>query len=146
MLCGDRQNPVVVCWAAQEIHRDDRRHTKPLPRSLSQDSFEENWIQAPRLLLDVNEDGSGPRVCDGEGRRSESEGGNDDLIAGLDVQAQQRKMNGGRTRRKGKGMPSAGESTDVLLEPVDLGAKGRHPSGRDRSCQSLHLKVGHVCL
>ena len=71
---------------------------------------------------------------------------NDDLIAGLDVQAQQRKMNGGRTRRKGKGMPSAGESTDVLLEPVDLGAKGRHPSGRDRSCQSLHLKVGHVRL
>ena len=57
---------------------------------------------------------------------------------GLDVQAQQRRMNGGHCRRR-RGMPGAGESTDVLNSGRDLGARGAtHPdvTARVRACTS----------
>ena len=84
VLRGDGQDPVVVGWAAEEIDGDDRGDSTG---ALSHDRLQEVGVQSPGLLLNVEEDGPGPRIGHGEGGRSEGESRNDDLITRLDPKA-----------------------------------------------------------
>ena len=103
-------------------------------------------IESPGLLLDVEEDGLGAGVGDGEGGRAEGEGGDDHVVAGLDAQPQQAEVDRGGSGGQRQGVRGPGEGADVGLETIDLRAEGRDPARRDRTGQRLDLQVGHVRL
>ena len=60
-------------------------------------------VEPPGLLLDVEEDGLGAGVGDGERGRAEGEGGDDHVVAGLDAQPQEAEVerggSGGESQR-----------------------------------------------
>ena len=146
VLRGDRKDLVVVGRTAEEIDRDDRGDLSAGAGARVEDGQQHLRIESPGFRLDVDEDGLGAGVGHGERGRTEGEGRNDHVVAGLDAQPHQAQVDSGRARGQRQGVCGPRVVPDVSLEAVHLRTERGNPPGRDGTRQRLDLEVGHMRL
>ena len=159
---GDLRDPVHVRGVAREVHRD---HSLCPRRDCSLDA---RGVQAVGRPLDVGKHGRCADHEHGGGRGDERPGGDDDLVAGPDVQRPQDDLEGRGPAAHRKHPRDAEVAGEALLESRDLGAEGAPAAAcahaRERppflpvgpgprgegplphGCASPHCKHGHQLL
>ena len=93
--------------------------------------------------VDVDEHGTCAAQLDGVRRRRERVRGDDDLVAGPDLEREQREVEGGRARRNRRRMRGAHGARDSGLELLDLRAH-RQLAGADDLLDRCELLVPDV--
>ena len=117
---GGVDHRLEVGRMAQQVHDLDRRGLPdPGPRPPVQLRRDQRRIEVVGLPLRVDEDGRRARVPHRVGRGDEGEAGDDDLVAGADVEHEHREVDRRRPRRAGDGVAGPDEGGERLLEPGD---------------------------
>ncbi len=119
-LCELRQR-VHVRGVAVEVDGDDGLG------ALSNELGDRLRIQAPRVGIDFGQDRRCADVAHGIGSGDVRQRGDDDLVAGTDVQRQQRNVQRRRAVADGDRVARSAELGELALEALDVRARRRDP-------------------